>query len=113
MKSNNCPYGCGNPNCKVTLTSALSTHKKVKKMKSDFKLVGLSRKKSATCEPLNNENIFWTKVALTQDRFDALWNYCNENWNDKKIAEIEHEGMYDDGTPINGVLVNVREYDLK
>jgi hypothetical protein len=47
-------------------------------IKSDFKLIGLSRKRSMTCEPLDNENIFWPTVGLTQDRFDALWDYFQD-----------------------------------
>lgn len=78
-------------------------------MKSDFKLVGLGRKKSMTCEPLNNENVFWPKVSISQDRFDALWNYKKNHWDDEMIAEIEHDGFYEDGTPINPVVVAVRE----
>lgn len=81
----------------------------VKKAKGDFRLVGLSKPFSMTCEPLNNENIFWPKVAIPRERFDALWNYCKGNWKDKKIAEIEHEGLREDGTPINGIVVGVRE----
>lgn len=78
-------------------------------MKSDFKLVGLGRKKSMTCEPLNNQNTFHPKVNMEQDRFDALWDYKKNNWSDKMIAEIEHEGLFPDGTPKNGVVVAVRE----
>ena len=75
-------------------------------MKSDFKLTGLSKPLSMTCEPLDNENIFWPKVGLSQDRFNALFKYRNN----VMIAEIEHEGIYKDGTPINGVVVGVREF---
>ena len=77
--------------------------------KSDFKLVGLSRKKSMTCEPLNNQNTFWPKVGIAQDRFNALWDYKKNNWSDKMIAEVEHSGIDKDGIPINGNVVNVRE----
>ena len=78
-------------------------------VKSDFKLTGLGRKKSMTCEPLNNQNIFWPKVGLTQDRFNALWDYFKGNKPMQMIAEIEHEGLYEDGTPINGNVVGVRD----
>lgn len=77
-------------------------------MKSYFKLVGLSRPFSMTCEPLDNENIFWPKIG-TRERFDALWNYCKYHWYDKKFVEIEHEGFYDDGTPINPIVVGISE----
>lgn len=49
------------------------------------------------------------KVEITQDRFDALWNYKKNHWEDKMIAEIEHEGLFPDGTPKNGIVVAVRE----
>jgi len=78
-------------------------------MKSYFKLTGLGRKKSMTCEPLNNQEIFWPKVGLTQDRFDAIWDYFKGNKPLQMIAEIEHEGLYTDGTPKNGNVVSVRD----
>ena len=78
-------------------------------VKSDFKLTGLGRKKSMTCEPLNNQNIFWPMVGLTQDRFDALWDYFKGNKPMQMIAEIEHEGLFEDGTPKNGTVVAVRD----
>lgn len=85
----------------------------MKKYKTDFKLIGLSKPFSMTCQPLDNENTFWPKVGIPPERFDALWNYCEGNWKDKKIAEIEHEGLHYDGTPQNAVVVAVREWDLK
>lgn len=77
--------------------------------KSDFLLIGLGRKKSMTCTPMNNEEIFWPKVELTQDRFDALWSYFSGGKPMKMIAEIQHEGLYKDGTPKNPIVVNVRD----
>ena len=62
-----------------------------------------------TCEPMNNENVFWPKVSISQDRFDALWNYKKNHWDDKMIAEIEHDGFYEDGTPINPTVTAIRE----
>lgn len=78
-------------------------------MKSDFKLTGLSRPQSFTCEPLHNENIFWAKNGLGLEKFNELWNYCRGHWSDRKIAEIEHDGYYEDGTPVNPVVVGIRE----
>lgn len=78
-------------------------------MKSDFKLTGLSKPQSFTCEPLNGDTIFWAKNGLGKEKFNELWNYCDGNWQDNKIAEIEHEGLNEDGTPINPVVVGIRE----
>ncbi len=49
---------------------------------------------------------------LIKERFDALFDYCGGNWKDKKIAEIEHDGLNKEGIPINPVVVAVREWDL-
>lgn len=78
-------------------------------MKSDFKLTGLSKSQSFSCEPLNTENIFWAKNGLGEEKFNELWDYCKGNWQDKKIAEIEHDGLNNDGIPINPVVVGIRE----
>jgi hypothetical protein len=84
-------------------------------MKGDFRLIGLSKNKSFTCSNLYKEDIFWPKVEMPQDRFDALFKWASEDegfWGGKWIAEIEHDGLYEDGTPIRPVAVAVREWDL-
>lgn len=74
-----------------------------------FKLTGLSRPKSMTCHTMDKrESIFWPKVQLSQDRFNALWDYCKNNWDEKKLAQIECDGLYKDGTPINPVVIEVK-----
>jgi hypothetical protein len=82
--------------------------------KSDFRLIGLSKSKSFTCSNLYKEDIFWPEVKMAQDRFDALFKWASSVgfWKDKWIAEVEHDGLYEDGTPINPVCVAVREWDL-
>jgi hypothetical protein len=74
-------------------------------MKSKFKLVGLSRTLSMTCEPLDKEECFWPKVGLGQDRFNALWEYWESG--QKMICTIEHDGLDEDGIPINGTVIEV------
>ncbi len=78
-------------------------------MQGEFKLKGLSKPKSFTCEPLENENIFWATSGITQERFNALWDYCKGNWSDEKIAVIEHDGLYKDGTPKNPIIIEIKE----
>lgn len=76
-------------------------------MKTEFKLVGLSRSMIVTCET-DKENTFRPKVNMSQERFDALFNYCKNNWKDKKIAVIEHDGYYGD-IPKDPVLIEIKE----
>lgn len=76
-------------------------------MISLFKLTGLSKPESFTCEPLGNENIFWAKNGLGKERFDALWNYVSGDWKEKKFCKIQHDGIYEDGTPINPVVIGI------
>jgi len=75
-------------------------------MKGKFKLVGLSKSKSVTCET-DKEDIFWPKVEMSQDRFNALWDYCKGNWDEPKFAEIEYDRLDETGEPINPVLLNI------
>jgi len=76
---------------------------------SEFKLTGLGRSGSFTCEPLTNENIFWPKSGLSKDRFGALWNYVKGgSWTGKEIAVIQHDGVNQEGIPINGVVIEVK-----
>lgn len=77
-------------------------------MITHFPLIGLSRQKSVTCTCGKKDSIFfWPRVELTQDRFDALWKFCSGNWDEKKYAVIEHDGIEDDGEPINPRLIDV------
>jgi len=83
-------------------------------MKTDFRLCGLGRKKSVTCGLLFSDGeTFWPTVKMDQDVFDAMWKYCDKNWGDPKIAEIEHDGFSEDGIPLNAFFVGFREWDLK
>jgi len=78
-------------------------------MKKDFKLVGLSKGKRATLELLHSDReTFWAKIDMTQDRFNAMWNYCENNWKDTKIAEVECDYLTSDGIPINAVLTGIK-----
>ena len=78
-------------------------------MKSYFKLTGLSKPQSFTCEPLDNENTFFAKNGLGEEKFNELWNYCKGNWSYKKVCEISHEGLNNYGIPINPVVISIVE----
>lgn len=78
-------------------------------MISDFLLSGLSRGYSMTCQNAK-QDFFWLKVGLTKERFNALWDYFKGLDKKEMIAEIEHDGFSEDGTPINGVVINVKHF---
>lgn len=73
-------------------------------MISKFRLVGLSKPKSATCQ---GHDLFWPEVSLPQGRFNALWDYLKDNWDQKHMAVIEHDGFHQDGTPRHPKLINI------
>lgn len=79
----------------------------LKKVKAVFPLIGLSKPKSCTLTFGKQEHFFWPKVDLPQDRFDALWTFCRDNWDEKKYGVITHEGLGEDGEPINPILVDI------
>lgn len=77
-------------------------------MISEFKLVGLCKPKKATLNT-QKEEIFWSDLKMDHETFNKLFDYCKDNWNDQKIAIIEHDGFYKDGTPINPLVINIKE----
>lgn len=46
-------------------------------METDFKLTGLSKPQSFTCEPLNNDTIFLAKNGLGKENLKELCTKCN------------------------------------
>lgn len=81
-------------------------------MTKDFKLGGLGRPKSFTCNTLDNrEEIFWPENNWSQEKFDELWNYIKATdgfWNHTWIAEIEYSELSEEGIPIDGLLLNIK-----
>ncbi len=81
---------------------------------SDFRLIGLSKPNSATLQFLySDEETFWAKCNMTPETFQAMFDYCEGNWDELKIAEVEHDGFYDDRTPINPVVIGIRIWDIR
>lgn len=82
-------------------------------MITDFRLKGLSKPKSATLEFINTdkETIFAT-IEMPDEKIEALWGYCKGNWEDAKIAEVEHDGFNTNGLPIKPKVIGIREWDL-
>lgn len=78
-------------------------------MKTECKLIGLSRPNSATLTTMESEEIFWATTDMTPEKFNEMWNYCDGNWKINKIALVEHEGFSEDGTPQNPVMLGFRE----
>ena len=78
-------------------------------MNTEFKLIGLSKPQSFTLELAHNQEIFWAKNGMGLKKFNELWNYCSGHWEDKKLAQVQHDGFSLDGTPINPVVVGISE----
>jgi len=78
-------------------------------MIQDYKLVGLSKGKRATLELLDTDReTFWTKIDMSDDRFEALWNYFGKDYTDVKIAEVQCDYVTKCGAPINGKVINIK-----
>lgn len=76
-------------------------------MKGNFRLAGLSRPKSCTLTYGKNENFFWPAIELSQHRFDALWKFCKDNWDDPKWGVVEYDHLDEDGEPVNPKLIDI------
>lgn len=80
------------------------------KLTGEFMLIGLSKPKSATLTFLDGDReIFWAELDMTQDRFDALFDYSKDNWKDIKIAKCEFDELTKEGVPINCVVKEIYE----
>lgn len=87
------------------------------KMKTDYRLRGLSSPRSGTLELLDSDKTtFWVPFNIPEDRYKALFNWAKEDdtfWKIAWIAEVEHESYSTIGCPIgNAQIVAVREWDL-
>lgn len=79
-------------------------------MKAEFRLVGLNRAFRATLEFIHTDReVFWAKIDMPKDKFDAMYKYCKGNWGDTKIAEVECDYLTEEGIPINAVVRGFRE----
>ncbi len=82
-------------------------------IESEFKLVGLERVNGenymiATCEPFYKEETFKTIIKGTNEEKEGLWNYCSGDWGNK-IATIKCDGFYNNGMPINPILIHIHD----
>lgn len=81
---------------------------------TEYRLVGLNKSKPhATLNFLHTDkDIFWADIEMPKDRFDALFNWAkNEDnfWKRQNIAVVKHDGVYDDNTPINPIMIEFKQ----
>ena len=78
-------------------------------MTKEFKLIGLSKPRSATLALIDNVDVtFNAKVDMTLYAFNELFNYCKNHWQEEKFAKVEFESITEDGIPINPVVVKIQ-----
>lgn len=70
-----------------------------------YELKGLSKPNSCTLE--HNHHIFWATSVLTESKFQSFFDFCKDNWGDdeKKYCLVEFVNESDDGTPIEGLVI--------
>lgn len=90
--------------------------KPLKMIKLDCWLHGLSSPKSGTMSLVKDDtHTFWAPFEMPKDRYDALFTWAkndDEFWKLGWIATVECEKLADDGCPINGKIIEVRQWDL-
>lgn len=83
------------------------------KIRHEFQLQGLSKPRSFTCKSLYTDDHFWAKSEIPYDRFNALFDYYQSttisNDGRKFSVIIEHDGLTGDGTPINPMVVEIKD----
>jgi len=72
---------------------------------SEYKLVGLSKPKSATLEFFDKQESF--NVSL-EHQSNKLWDYCKNNWDNINLkAVVWHNGFSSNGMPIDIELIEI------
>lgn len=71
-----------------------------------YPLVGLSKPRSATLTG-PKEDFFWATIEMSEDRIEALWNYCAGGWDEPKFAKIRYKELSSDGFPIDAVMIEL------
>lgn len=79
-------------------------------MVTNYRLVGITKPRSATLQFLDTDKItFWAKIDMPDDVINNLFEYCKGNWGEKKIAVVKHDGLFENGTPIFPVIKEIKE----
>lgn len=79
-------------------------------MTTELKILGLSAPMSFTCEFDND--CTWIKSGMDVDRYKALFNWAKADdgfWKLGWVAVIECDLLSDEGYPINGKVITVKE----
>jgi len=82
-------------------------------MVTRFKLVGLEKlhnkhRMSATLEPIGYETTFKSLFKFPEKAKEELWDFCMNDWEEKKFADVEHDGFLSDGvTPNNPLIISI------
>lgn len=71
-----------------------------------YSLVGLSKPRSATLTG-PKEDFFWAEIVMSEDRIQALWEFCENNWDEPKFAKITYDSLSLDGFPINAKMIEL------
>lgn len=79
----------------------------------DYQLVGLERLRAdpeymiASCTPFESGESFKARLDMSNESKEALWQYCENNWDERKKATVRHHGFNNGGLPIAPVVVSI------
>lgn len=86
----------------------------IEKLIVDVHIVGLSAGQRFTCQTLATEDCFWCESGLTVDRYKALFSWAKNDdtfWKTKWMGKAECERVNEDGSVMNGVIIEVYSID--
>lgn len=79
-------------------------------MKNTIQLTGLSKSGGdifASLSTKKEDSITKVPIVMDFETKEGLWLFCKSNWDKEKIATISHDGLSDDGTPMNCKVLHV------
>lgn len=73
----------------------------------EYELKGLSKPNRFSFEN-EKEETFWATSDFTTDRFNALFDYCQHNWDEVKIAVLQCDHLTKENIPINAKVIQIK-----
>ena len=82
-------------------------------MQGEFELIGLDKLRvdnDIIAKLRTNSNlVFRCLIDGDKTTKNKLFDYCKDNWQDKKIAIVEYYGYDSQGYPVNAKLLYIQE----
>jgi hypothetical protein len=82
-------------------------------MRTHFKLVTINERNAALGFLDLPGSQFFADIQIPADKIKKITYAIKHNWFNLFLAEVEHDGFYENGVPCKPVITGVSEYKIK